>query len=212
MFFKTPLPNSNVVNDYKEIDWTFIGYEGANFRSHTVLQKSNILVVKPRFIFLVIVTLVPIIGFFLIFIDGFEFNKIFNDQNLMPKLIGIAFFFAGLVGLISHSRNIKYFNKGKNSYSTMNKIECKLSDIKFIQLLYTRAMHRGINRDSRSIDNAFDYQINLVLNTNKRINVVSQGGLTGIRKDANKIGEFLNVPVLDGINDDYINNSYFPVG
>jgi len=212
MFFKTPPPNPNVVNDYKEIDWTFIGYAGSNFRSHTVLQKSDILVVKPRFFFLAFFALVAIIGLFSIFSDGFEFNKIFNAQNLMPKLIGIAFFLAGLVGLYFHSKNIKYFHKGKNSYSTMNKIECKLSDIKFIQLLYTRSLDSGINTDSRGIENAFDYQINLVLNTNKRINVVSQGGLTGIRKDANKIGEFLNVAVLDGINDDYINNAYFPVG
>jgi hypothetical protein len=109
-------------------------------------------------------------------------------------------------------RNYKYFNKKNNSYSISNKTECKLSDIKAIQILYTRGKARGITKDSTGNKNAYDYQINLILNMNKRVNIISHGGLIGIRKNAKKIGDFLNVPVLDGINYDYINNTYIPEG
>ena len=41
------------------------------------------------------------------------------------------------------------------------------------------------------------YELNLVLNNSERMNIVGHGNLKKIREDAQKLGQFLNVPVLD---------------
>ena len=43
------------------------------------------------------------------------------------------------------------------------------------------------------------YELNLVLNNSERINVIDHGNLRRVKEDAQKLGQFLNVPVLDGV-------------
>ena len=42
-----------------------------------------------------------------------------------------------------------------------------------------------------------NYELNLVLESGQRINVVDHGGLNRIREDANQLSQFLCIPVWD---------------
>ena len=84
-----------------------------------------------------------------------------------------------------------YYWKGRqspNMNSSKNE-QCLLEDIHAIQLL--REYCRG---DKSSY---YSYELNLVLNDGSRLNVVDHGKLSLIQEDAQKLAQFLNVPVWD---------------
>ncbi|OHB58152.1 MAG: hypothetical protein A2Y12_07765 [Planctomycetes bacterium GWF2_42_9] len=87
-----------------------------------------------------------------------------------------------------------YFWKGRKSPDNVYNIDqtktcTKLEKIKTIQLLSEHCT----SKDSSYVS----YEINLVLDDGKRINVVDHGKLTRIRSDAEKLSAFLGKPVMD---------------
>ena len=54
-------------------------------------------------------------------------------------------------------------------------------------------------RISRSESSWISYELNLILNNGRRINVVDHGNGVKIRKDAKRLTEFLNVPIWDAM-------------
>jgi len=66
---------------------------------------------------------------------------------------------------------------------------CRLNEIHAIQLL------RDYCRSDKS--SYFSYELNLVLHDHRRINVIDHGKLTRIRSDADRLAQFLSVPVWD---------------
>lgn len=216
MFNKPPL-NPEILDRHKDIDWTFIGNVGASFKSHKASQKSShIVTIQPTlelFLFLSFgIVISGGLGIYL-YIDSNDINA--NGrwgllEKTMVTFTLVSLFLGSLYSLIYELRRIKYFNKKINSYTVLKKNECQLTDIKAIQLLYTRSLTRGTSKDSRSNEYAYDYQINLILNDNSRINVVSHGSLKGTKRDSKLLETFLNVPILDGINYDYIEKTFIP--
>lgn len=111
--------------------------------------------------------------------------------------IGIIFFLAGFFVLRSfmiprvfdHDKG--YYWKGRkvlNINSKKNE-QCQLEDIHAIQIL------RECCRCDRQ--SFYSYELNLVLKDGSRMNVIDHGKLEIIRKDTQKLAEFLNVPVWD---------------
>ncbi len=122
-----------------------------------------------------------------------------NDMEMLYFGIpfGIIFFLAGFFILRSFitprvfDLDMGYYWRGRkppNMNSKKNE-QCPLEDIHAIQILreYCRS-------DKQSY---YSYELNLVLEDGSRLNVVDHGKLKLIQEDAQKLGQFLNVPVWD---------------
>jgi len=117
---------------------------------------------------------------------------------------GMVFFLAGY--LIQRSflcprvfdLNCGYYWKGRIKSNSVGKKlhgeECKLKDIHAIQLLQEYCRSSNSNGGGSSY---FSYELNLVLKTGKRLNVVDHGKRDVIIADAHKLASFLKVPVWD---------------
>ena len=68
---------------------------------------------------------------------------------------------------------------------------CFLADVHAIQLIEEWV------KGSKSVPSYYSYELNLVLNSGKRIHIIDHGKLTAIRKDANHLAKFLNIPLWD---------------
>ena len=73
--------------------------------------------------------------------------------------------------------------------------QCRLEDIHAIQLIQERIQSGGSSGSS----SFYSFEMNLVLNNGKRLNVVDHGTLSRIRKNADQLSDFLDVPVWDAI-------------
>jgi uncharacterized integral membrane protein len=120
---------------------------------------------------------------------------------IMPGLIGTIFATIGGCMLyfgtapIGFDKRNDYFWKGRKSPDAVFNIDqiktwTKLEKIKSLQLV-SEECSGSKGRRYRS------YELNLVLDDGKRINVVDHGGLTRIRNDSEKLSAFLGKPLTD---------------
>jgi hypothetical protein len=122
-----------------------------------------------------------------------------NDMKMLYFGIpfGTIFFLAGFFILRSFMTprvfdlDIGYYWKGRKSPNMYSKKteKCQLEDIHAIQVLEEYC--RG---DKSSY---YSYELNLVLKDGSRMNVVDHGKLKLIKEDAQKLAQFLNIPVWD---------------
>ena len=104
-------------------------------------------------------------------------------------VIGSLFFLPGL--LSRAGRDEPAFDKRSRAFTKADK-SCPLDQIHAVQLVWKRVRcGHDPKRKYRS------YEINLVLKDGSRLYVVDYGTGVGVRKNAAKLGEFLDVPVWD---------------
>ncbi len=73
--------------------------------------------------------------------------------------------------------------------------QCRIENIHAIQLIQERIQSGGSSGSS----SFYSFEMNLVLENGSRLNVVDHGTLSRIRKNANQLSNFLDVPVWDAI-------------
>ncbi|MDX1642367.1 MAG: hypothetical protein R3220_11755, partial [Balneolaceae bacterium] len=116
--------------------------------------------------------------------------------------LGLVFVITGVLKMFTYSEPLKfdkvagYFWRGKKEDPAEAEEKYPLKKIHAIQLIEERLRSSGNSGSSTY----FSFELNLVLENSKRVNVVDHGTLSRIRKDAVKLGEFLDVPVWDAIN------------
>ncbi|VAW25706.1 hypothetical protein MNBD_BACTEROID06-1726, partial [hydrothermal vent metagenome] len=133
-------------------------------------------------------------------VSGFFFS---NDVSLFLLLFGFAFAAVGFfiiksaLNPIVFDKTVGFFWKGRKTPSMVAdiselKVATKLDDIYGIQVIkeYIRSSNKG--KDT----SYYSYEINLILNSGERLNVVDYGNANAILKDASRISKFLNTPVL----------------
>lgn len=197
----------NQPSESADVDWTPLKRGGANFKTHHLVQVSpSRLEVRPS---------IQMILFCLLFMAlGGGVGGVFvvtgiRDGNLMtavmPGLVGLVFVLTGALLLKSGSKRRVFdlslggFWRGSGKLNgpqaLANQTEWAwLKDIKAIQLLREGVTSRSDHGRSRSY---WSYELNLVLTDGRRINVMDHGDQGRIRQDAEVIGQFLGVPVLD---------------
>ena len=180
------------------IDWSPLKTGGANFKTHTLVLVSTLRMEYKASV-----------GFFLfgaIFgIGGLGISSLvfFDDVSLWIVLLGVVF--AGTGGYILKlalepivfDKSQGYFWKGKKSPREASdlsdlKTVAKLDDIFGLQVIkeYVKSSNKG--RDT----SYYSYEINLVLNSGERLNVVDYGNANSILQDASRLSNFLNIKVL----------------
>lgn len=90
--------------------------------------------------------------------------------------------------------------KSPNTNEGTTSNQCRIKDIHAIQLIQEEIQKSAGSNGNSSY---YSFEMNLVLENAERVNVVDHGSLSRIRKDTDKLSEFLHVPVWDAINSEY---------
>lgn len=120
--------------------------------------------------------------------------------HLVPLLVGFFFSLGGFYMIdffsipVFFNKRIGLYWKGRQTvfqriFSNKEAFSVKLEDIKAVQLV-----REHITSDDSSY---YSYEINLVLISNERLNVVDHGHLDSALNDAAHLAEFLGVPFLN---------------
>lgn len=182
----------------KETQWTPAAPGGASFKTRKLTQPH-----KNRIVFEV---------------TGMSkfFGLIFMGAGLLTCSMSIVvqeawFFFLPFGGVFvlvgffvfkmmtqpsTFDQTLGYFWKGKDEPRTgKESVVTQLDQIHALQLIAERLTSSSSSSSSRSVYHSFE--LNLVLRTGERVNVIDHGDLHQIRKDANILGDFLGVEVWD---------------
>lgn len=191
-----------------QTDWTPAKSGGANFRTHKLVVVNSdcrefraSIGAKLFYLIFLLAGIGVLIGFYLFKLssDGFSFKM----DTIMPLLFGLIF--AGVGGSMLYfctapivfDKRKGFFWKGwKNPDEVFDKNAlkhfAKLDQIHALQLISEYC--RG---DKSSY---YSYELNIVLEDGKRINVVDHGNQSKLRDDATTLSEFLGKPIWDAID------------
>jgi hypothetical protein len=192
------------------VSWSPVKRGGANFRTHKlVIEEPFVAKFKTTVGHLLFGLIFMIIG---IGVTGWMAYAIYGDVKFdgfgslvrlaMPLMFGGIFALGGIFTIFSALSPIRFdkqtgdFRKGRRAAKSIGPHEmeassgyAKLNSIHALQLIkeYCR------KKDS----SYYSYELNLVLESGQRINVVDHGSLNRIREDAQTLGQFLGIPVWD---------------
>ena len=174
-----------------QISWEPLVKGGASFITHIlVMPSAHRLEYKPSGGSI-------LFGLLFILIGAVTTSAIFwGDASLGMVIFGLLFVGVGTYVLksvftpIIFDTQAGYFWQGKKKSRNHNAV--KLADIYGIQVIkeYIKSSSRGKDKSY------YSYEINLVLNTGERLNVVDYGNARSILQDADKIAKFINKPIL----------------
>jgi hypothetical protein len=186
-----------------QADWTPAHCGGANFRTHKLVHvNSNRLEFRAS---------IAAKAFFLSFIiigggvglssANLSFAELsFDIDAIMPLLFGFIFLAAGSCMLyfvnspIVFDKQLGFFWKGR---AVPDKVSDRKSIKHFSELEKIHALQIISKYCSDSDSSYFSYELNIVLENGKRINVVDHGNQNKLREDARILSAFLEKPVWD---------------
>lgn len=190
--------NDSQSNIESNIDWGPLKSGGVNFKTHKLVEVSS-----QRMEYKASVGNIIFGSIFLLAGIGISSIVFFQMFSIWLLLFGLVFLAAGVFILksalnpIVFDKSEGFFWKGKKTPSMVAdinelKVAAKLEDIYGLQVIkeYVKSSNKG--RDT----SYYSYEINLILNSGERLNVVDYGNANAILEDASKISKFLNKPVL----------------
>ncbi|MFO7937355.1 MAG: hypothetical protein R6V06_07100 [Kiritimatiellia bacterium] len=187
--------------------WGPVKNDGINFRTHSLSKKDDWQIAfKPT------IGAILFSGIFIAVSIGLISLAIIADtkgewsMNLLILLFGLVFGGIGGGMLYKFTTPIIFdkqsgtFRKGRKSPTQVQhpgkiKQNVWLANIHALQIIseYCRSRSNNGGSSYRS------YELNLVLDDSKRINVIDHGNYARLRKDAESLAEFLGVPLWDRI-------------
>lgn len=208
-----PVPfNTSQFNDElaDRVRWDPVKSGGTNMRTHQlVIEEPFVAKFRATIGYLIFCCIFLLIG---VGIIGGVLYSMYNKGKLtdtgslirivMPLGFGSIFTLTGLFTLYGALSPIRFdkqtgdFRKGRKAANTMGAHETdaesglvKLNTIHALQLIKERCRTKN--------STYYSYELNLVLESGQRINVVDHGGLNRIPEDANQLSQFLCIPVWD---------------
>jgi len=184
-----------------DIEWTPLGKKGEHFKSLELKQinsnRIELRKTKLRIVFSGVLTFIGI-SLFLFGFHYFDENKLSNLSVMGSMILGIPLTLAGIYYFIfpknsTFDRRYDWYWVGKNNLSRAKEVSrlkkaMRLSNVAAIQVL----------TESYNYDDQNSYviwEINLVSENGRRLNVIDIGDKTSILKEAKKLADFLNVPI-----------------
>lgn len=189
----------------EQVQWTPLKSGGSNFTTHNLVEANpNRLEFQPgikskmfSFVFIGVGILVPI--FFILNAEGFEGAEIW--QMVAFSLVFGGIFIAGGLFSLRSSNKLTVFDKSIGKYwrgkegpdvkpGLMNHESVyDLSGVYALQLL-----SHYVRSDKSSY---YIYELNFILDDLKRVNIMRHGGKAVLRRDAEKLAEFMGKPLWD---------------
>jgi hypothetical protein len=187
--------------------WTPIRMGGTRYRTHTLVEiDSNRMEFKASIRAKLFYLFFVLVGIAIPIISTFTKSSSGDTEPFLPILMGIILLAVGGFKLYFGTMPI-VFDKYKRcfwkSWKVPNEITDKqrlkffarLEDIHALQIV-SEFCSGGRNRRSYT-----SYELNLVLKTGSRINVVDHGKVEKLREDVQTLSGFLGKPVWDAIPD-----------
>ena len=190
-----------------QTEWTPAKRGGASFCTHKLVEvNSNRLEFRAA---------AGAKAFYLLFLliglgvtAGFSFSKLssgkfsFDVETIMPLLIGLVFtivggciFYFGTAPIVFDRRSEFFWKGRKNPKEVVNKRTIK----HFAELENIHALQLISEYCSGDKSSYYSYELNIVLENGKRINVIDHGKQNKLKEDANKLSEFLDKPIWNAI-------------
>ncbi len=197
--------NDPILQDLaKTVEWSPLAGGGANFKTSSLktVSPTRLEVVKSKggylfsSVFIGMGLIIPgIIAFGIIREEGFSWVLLFLAFFALI-FAGVGFLFLLLPRPRIFDKTEGWFWEGKKSikseqYFLQLKKSARLSEIAAIQIVPERLSGKNSSYTS--------WEINLVSNDAKRLNVMDHGNKQSILDDAQKLGEFLDVPVWENV-------------
>ncbi len=196
-------------------EWKVMHRGGTNFRTHKLEQDHlNLAVFRPTIqvkLFTLLFYGVGIAIFIFWYRSIYEPGMEMEAENLIPAFMAVLFPGIATVFYFLKSKSV-FFDKLTGSYWTGRGSKpdqhsdsksmaggASLDEIYALQLLktYSRNKTRGSHGRGTRNRGHFVYELNLVLNDSSRYHVVAHGSEKKMKEDAEKLSEFLEVPVWD---------------
>ncbi len=191
-----------------QTDWTPAKKGGANFRTHKLVQENTSRLefrasfgAKLFYLIFLLAGLGVMIGVSAYHLSSGEFR--FELGTVFPIIFGLLFavaggcmFYFGTAPIVFDKLN-GFFWKGRQSPEHVFdkktlKHFAELEEIHALQLISERC------RGDKST--YYSYELNLVLEDSRRINVVDHGNAAKLREDTATLSEFLDKPIWDAID------------
>lgn len=184
-----------------KISWDPLKVGGSNFKAQNMTVYPDKIVIGKSTSAVIFYSLFIIPGF-LALVVGIPYNLLKGEIMLAAFLVvwGGMFFGIGMLFLLDEAKVT--FDKAAGTYcistsfkknkSPSRQASGKLADIYALQLISEKISSSSNNGGSRTYTS---YELNLVLKSGERKNVMDHGDLAGIENSAKKLAEYLNVPI-----------------
>ena len=189
-----------------QTEWTPAKRGGINIRTHRLVEfNSNRMEFRVSFgakvfylsFLLAGIGVIIFLPYFTQSSDGFSFDM----NTIMPLLIAFSFLIAGSclfyfgITPIVFDKQIGFFWKGRKAPEGVfdKKVLRQFTELKDIHALQLISEH--VRSDKKSY---YSYELNIVLKSNRRINIVDHGKKDRLREDAETLSAFLGKPVWMG--------------
>ncbi len=182
-----------------KIDWSPLKSGGASFKTHKLVEKSS-----QRVEYKASVGSILFGGLFALVGSGITIAFFVLGASFFLLLFGLVFEGVGVFVLkqaltpIVFDKSEGYFWKGRKSPHQVSdiseiKVAAKIDDIYGIQVIkeYVRS-----TSDKGRDTSYYSYEINLILSSGERLNVVDYGNANAILQDASKLSKFLGKPIV----------------
>ena len=198
---ESPRANDPVAQAVK---WTPLKGGGFNFRTHQLTRTNDRkMEFKPSWTSRILTVLIIGFGLYLPVYHTFVQDMIDSSlgpvgESIMAWGVGVLMVFLGIKFWLRMNRGYtfdkstgRFINHGKEYESV------PLDEIHAIQLILERIkdINRSVGSSSRTSFTSFE--LNLVLKDGKRVHIIDHSNRHKIREDAEKLGEFLGVPVWE---------------
>jgi hypothetical protein len=183
-------------------EWTPAKGGGASFQTHRLVEIDMHRTEFRASAGMVVFSLV----FMLIGLGAMAIMVVANQDDsplalLIPVLVGLVFagigggmLYFGLAPIVFDKRRGEYWKGRTAPYEAANREGLKhyteLDGIRALQIIKERCTSKN--------SSYYSYELNLVLEDGRRLNVVDHGNLERLREDARRLGAFLGKPVWDG--------------
>ncbi len=195
MYFRDRMKNETENSVESNINWEPLNKGGNSFKTHKLVSFSN-----ARIEYRAILGY-KLLGYFFL-IAAVSIPILMYITQTIPILMILLALVSLSVGTTLYKRadlpivfdkGLGYFWKGKIEPSMVSeisgiKVATKLEDIYGLQVI--KELVRG--KENRY----YSYEINLILNSGERLNVVDYGNANSILQDASTLSKFLDRPVL----------------
>ena len=182
-------------------EWHPLKPGGANFRTHQLKEISSYriaFVMSITFKAMSILFFLFGLGILMVFLLLIPGDNYLTMEKIIPSSLGFIFMLVGYFIYrygnrpIVFDKQLGYFWKGKKSPRMVLNISEIKHHAEIRQIHAVQVLSEYIKSSKRPYTS---YEVNLVLKNGERLNVIDHGDRKKIQEDAQKVADFLEVPV-----------------
>jgi hypothetical protein len=180
------------------LDWTPISSHASSFCTHRLIKNNahKLEFVPTNFarVFNLLFFIIPSAFFVMLFIATLQLAA--PIYSLLFGIIGVSIFFPLGFFLKKIIDRPRVFDLAKGEYYAIEK-GIRTAEIEIRESIRAIQALQLLSKEILDSDSDYtSYELNLVFEDGRRLNVISHGGHKQIKEDAELLGKTLNIPIL----------------